>query len=143
MCDTDTLQSHITRLQQIDDMYDELFTILKTELHKYTLSITMDAAETAAGQSVQAYTAHWIDEAWVMRTALLDLQHMTDKHTGEYIDELLAQLLSSLQIDCFFACTNGTERRPVMLHNAHRWYRQRIQSTESESTGPGKPSHYP
>jgi hypothetical protein len=41
---------------------------------------------TGLGQNEFAgYTAHWIDENWVLRRAVLDLDYFPEAHTGENI----------------------------------------------------------
>ena len=53
------------------------------------------------GPDHEAYvclTAHWLDESWVYRHALLDIYLCTDRHLGENLRDWILQILKDNDI---------------------------------------------
>jgi hypothetical protein len=87
-------------MEHIKERYEDVkSSLLKTLAGVESVSITTDAATTISQHSLQAITAHFISDQWVLHSALLENVAMPERHTAENLVTLLQHAFTRWQID--------------------------------------------
>lgn len=108
--------------QRIDELYRHMNETLLADISSNSVSITTDGATLLNGASYLAVTAHYITPTFVMRDVTLMVARMTESHTGEYVCELLDNVIEkfSLENRVFAAVTdNGSNFTKGVRINSH------------------------
>jgi len=86
---------------------------VKTEIARVShFSFTTDAwSSSGGGCSLLSLTAHWLNEDFVKKSAVLHVQPLEESHTGEYLAQVYRKMLSGWEI-------NQDQVHVVLLDNA-------------------------
>ncbi|CAL1528105.1 unnamed protein product, partial [Lymnaea stagnalis] len=84
----------------IPDLYDEVAKNLMAELNlANSINFTSDGWTSQNNlNGFLSLTAHWIDQAWQRKSALLSLQSVTERHTADVISTTLSSLMDKWKI---------------------------------------------
>lgn len=104
------------------------------------VSLTTDGATTIAGDSVQALTAHWINDNWELVSIVLAVYRLSEKnHTAENLASAVVQQLEQWSFRNAISMTTGIVRTAscvaaLCAHVVRRWCEERAED-ERESEG--------
>jgi hypothetical protein len=83
----------------VDSLYSSMVDVLLADLADNCINITTDAATLNGGGSYITVTAHYLTAGFVMRDVTLMVAEMTESHTGEYVSDLLDQVVEKFRLE--------------------------------------------
>jgi len=99
--------SRETVTSRISTIAKERRTLLFSEMKQHdSIAITYDCWRDQSKKDWLGVTSHFIDKNWNMHQVILDVKHLTDRHTAEKISSMIREIFNQgdLDINRLLAC---------------------------------------
>jgi len=94
------LPSRTTMVRRIKLLADDVESDIRQKLHSVQdVSLTIDSWTSNHNESYLAVTVHYIDDSWSLRSYLIDIANMPERHTSDNLQEKLDGIIHGWNLE--------------------------------------------